>query len=700
MSSEYETGKQRLEGLCGWYSAHMASRNEATTRLHLIDEILFECLGWDKRTDCVSEERFDGKYSDYTLLCPRRTVIVEAKKEGNYFDIPAGFNNREYNISTLIKDIPSLGGAIRQAAGYCQERGTPFGIVTNGHQFVGFIGSRQDGLPPEEGRAVVFESLESMLNDFRLFWDLFSKPGIIERNLLRRLIGIDTPLLPKKLSEVITPYPGVKNRNILQTDLQILADLIFEDIISAYEFESVFLQKCYCQSGALSQYALVSKSLLYKRYEGFFSGSKEHPAIVPAVDKKGISQELIAESFSRRPILVLGDVGVGKTIFFRHFITIDAKELFHAAIVIYIDFGSKAAFAKDLRDFILDDIARQLLDKYDIDIFEDSFVRAVNHGALQRFAETIYGRLKESDPKLYALKEIEFLENKLKNKEQYIIDSLTHIVKGRRRQIVFFLDNADQRTEDIQQQVFIIGQSMSSNWPATVFLALRPETFQRSKQFGSLSAYHLKAFTIAPPRIDEVLTKRLKFGLEITSGNIPSSALPRQVTVNFEKVGAFLSIVLQSIERSYEILECVDNLSGGNVRLALEFVRRLIGSGHIDTRKILEIYNKTGRYFIRLHEFLRSVIYGDAIYYDPSSSPLDNLFMIESLDKKEHFISLIMLKYVARQGAVSSNYGFVDMPSIYDFLQSLGFMIDQIDICISRIWRKKLVPLQLDKPNI
>ena len=32
--------------------------------------------------------------------------------------------------------------------------------------------------------------------------------------------------------------------------------------------------------------------------------------------------------------------------FFRYFINIDAKELFNSAIVIYIDVGSKGAFAR------------------------------------------------------------------------------------------------------------------------------------------------------------------------------------------------------------------------------------------------------------------------------------------------------------------------------------------------------------------
>ena len=144
-------------------------------------------------------------------------------------------------------------------------------------ELVAFLGSRQDGLPPEEGRAVVFESLDAMLSDFHVFWNLFSKPAVIERNLLKKLVGVDIDILPKKLSEIITPFPGIKNRNILQTDLQILADLIFEDIISAHELEFEFLQKCYCQSGALSQYALISKSLLANRYAALFPKFRSSP---------------------------------------------------------------------------------------------------------------------------------------------------------------------------------------------------------------------------------------------------------------------------------------------------------------------------------------------------------------------------------------------------------------------------------------
>ena len=62
MEPEYETCRSNLEGLLSWYESHVtdANRNEATTRLQLIDRIVFECLGWD-RGDCTCERKEEGR---------------------------------------------------------------------------------------------------------------------------------------------------------------------------------------------------------------------------------------------------------------------------------------------------------------------------------------------------------------------------------------------------------------------------------------------------------------------------------------------------------------------------------------------------------------------------------------------------------------------------------------------------------------
>ena len=80
MQEKFELGRENLEKLITWYADRKGDRNEATTRLHLIDTIIFDVLGWEK--DNVSaEDSHEGEYTDYTLRNTRVLAILEAKKE-------------------------------------------------------------------------------------------------------------------------------------------------------------------------------------------------------------------------------------------------------------------------------------------------------------------------------------------------------------------------------------------------------------------------------------------------------------------------------------------------------------------------------------------------------------------------------------------------------------------------------------------
>src|SRR5688572_29480889 len=111
---EYETFQKNLRDLVEFYEANKELRNEATTRLHLIDALLFDCLGWD-RSDCVAEEAYGGEYTDYSLSAPHRLFIVEAKREGLYFELPVGMNEFIYSIGFFKKSHPAVYDAIEQA---------------------------------------------------------------------------------------------------------------------------------------------------------------------------------------------------------------------------------------------------------------------------------------------------------------------------------------------------------------------------------------------------------------------------------------------------------------------------------------------------------------------------------------------------------------------------------------------------------
>lgn len=679
---EFDNYKANLAELIEWNKlSNSKDRNEATIRLQLIDKLIFNCLDW-KQENCVAEEEEDNQYTDYTFFNPNRIMIIEAKRQGIYFELPLGLKRRTYKIDSLFQKDTKIREAIEQAIKYCNQRGVTIGSVTNGTQFIIFVASRNDGISPLDGKAIVFDSLEDIYENFLEFWQFMSVSGITDKRIEKELLGISVPLLPAKLSTKLDDYPGTKNRNSIQADLQILSDLLLEELITNEEIEEDFLKTTYCSSGALSQYALTSKNILESRYSLLHDKKVDTPVLEPMYSKKGISKNFSVKEFSKRPILLLGDVGAGKTMFIKNFIKIEAKDIIDETISLYVDLGSKAAFTSDLKAFFLDEIARLLIFQYDIDIHERNFVRGVYNVSLLRFERGIYGDLKESSPSDYKKHEIEFLTNLIKDKEEHIKQSLHHISVGRKKHVVIFMDNVDQRNENVQEDAFFISQEIAAHWEATIFLTLRPQTYYKSKLDGALTGYHPKAFTIAPPRVDEVILKRLDFAQQIAKGERKISSLNANILFKLNTLLTYLEILEFSFRQNRELIEFIDNVSYGNIRLALEFITTFISSGHVDTEKILlkdeeHIKNNDGlRYTVPLHEFLRAIIYGDHKYYYSSATCIANLFDISENDSKEHFLVCITLDYLNRASS-KSKFGFVETNEVIGYLQSLGFNHEQ-----------------------
>ena len=691
---DFEQAESNLRKLVLWAQTNDCGekRNEADTRLQLIDQLIFDCLGW-RREDVHSEESFEGTFTDYSFLSPRR-LVIEAKREGIYFEIPVGFTKAVCKLSTIVATDSAVESAVRQAMRYCQERSIPLGAVCNGHQLIAFLGSRADGVPAKDGNCLIFYSLADMASQFRTVWDNLSRAGVDAYTLhtTLKMTGGQPP--PEKLSARLASYPGFKNRNPFQTDLKILGELFIEDVVRAPQLQKDFLQACYAQSGALSQYASISKQILQARYSTLFERELAGPTLQTATKKNGFSEafvdDVLAASLKRRAILLLGDVGVGKSIFIQHLINVSASDLFENALSLYVDFGKEPALAEDLEGFVLKSCTAQLNSKHGIDIEENGFVRGVYHSELARFRKGIWGGLAASDPAAYQGKELEFLAASLSDRAGHLRASLTHISKARKRQVIVFLDNVDQRPEDFQDRVFLIGQSMAETWPATVFISLRPSTFNTSRSKGSLAAYQPRVFTISPPRVDLVITLRLRFVLDYLQNTGNFASLGQALSLKSPTLVRYIEVLLESFKRSRPLVQFIDELSGGNTRRALDFLLTFIGSGHVNAEKILRIANDQGYYNISIHEFMRAVIYGDFEYYDPAASPVTNIFDIATSDEREHFLLPNILAYVDRSGR-SEQEGFVAARQVHEFCQTLGFYPAQIDNALKRAVSTRLL---------
>jgi len=689
----YERGREILEELNNEFKEiDILKFNEADTRFKFIDKILTECLNWETN-DISNEDVKDNHYADYKLKLFRPIAVWEAKKTGNYFELPVGTNKLILPLKSICRDNPEIKKALLQVSGYCHERGIQIGVVANGWQIIAFIANRNDSIAPLDGDGLVVPSLDVFIANYKEIWNCLSKNGFQENYLSQKLIGGNEEQLPPKLSSTISDYPGIKNRNPFQVELEILSDLVLEDVIKDKSIEKDFLSDCYCKSGSLSQYSVLSKQILSTRYNYLFESNDKKATLEQIANKKGISGELLelfANSLSKRPILLIGDVGVGKSTFIDNLLLVEAPHVFEKSITFKIDLGSKAIISMDVRTSIIKIIKDQLLNIYGIDINDDDFVRHAYFSELGNFKKSVVvKRLYDIDMGKAIEKEIEFLTSLVQDEITHIKKSLEHICKNQKKQIIVFIDNCDQRNDIDQETAFLIAQEFASDWPVIAFLCLRPETFHRTKKKeGALSGYHPKAFTIAPPRIDDVINKRLTFAQKITSGEIKLSNL--QNKTSFSKLDELIQCFKESLENNHELYKFFENVSNGNIRKAIELIKKFFGSGHVDTEKILRIIESNGSYLVPVHEVLRSVIFGDNIYYNSFNSEIINLLDVRSNDKKDHFTIPIILGILNDISVNNRNEGFLEINELYSYMQGHGYIPTSVDLALNLMYSKGL----------
>ncbi len=582
----YDVALERMAQLAGEMSSTAGEHNEARTRLLLIDRLLFECLGWN-RPDALVENHEGGKFADYVLDEHSPRLVVEAKREGVAFELPPGIA-RITKLEALYGLKGAVGDALSQVESYAQRRGAPYAAICNGHQIVAFIASRQDGVPPRAGRALVFNTPQEMVEDFSMLWEglgVYTSSG----GGLRRILGGAAPAPPPRLAEQISDYPGTAQQSHQQMALSSLSVLFRPDYSRGDEAEVTFLTECYSEPGAYSRLSVFNRGMLRAR-QSTALGEELHVGLEEARTKDGlnplIAEEVAETSASREPIVILGRVGVGKTMFLRRLLRVDAKDLADDGVLLYVDLGQSATL-EDLRTSVAMSFKEQLLADYAIDIDEHAFLRGTYRAEVSRFGKGNNKQLKEIDPIEFAKREIDHLEALCRNTEGHLGRSLEHLVKLRRQQVIIVLDNIDQRSVGDQEQVFLIAETMAKNWPCTVFVTLRPETFNASRTSGVLRAYQPRAFTVEPPRVERVVLQRLAFGKKHME---EEGGLPQWLgwTSDSADLRLYLDVLQKSFTRSDRLKETLINLSGGSARRALELVTSFVGSPHSDAEKTLK----------------------------------------------------------------------------------------------------------------
>lgn len=638
-----------------------------------------------------------GERTDYECGNPRQ-LIIEAKKASIPFKFPprGAKASARVNLRSLSSFDNTLKLAIEQAQTYCQSRGVQYAAISNGPQLVIFLATRLDGKSPLDGDSLVFTSYEDLVKGFRIIFETLTPDGIKEKRLTDILGASEIEALPPKLSVNCLDYFQYKYASEFQENLKNAASLVVEDLGRSDALEDDFPRECYCESGPLSQFAMIGKNVLAARYSALFSSSATGSRVEEVNPKKtgatnSFSQQALAEALAKRPIVLIGDVGVGKSSFIKNLLRVRAKDEFKASISIYFDLGSRGNLTKSTKDALLDEIERSLRSDYQLNLQDEALLEAVYRQQLHDFDTGIFAKLRALDNIEFQKKRFNLISELMVKREEHLRLSINHLAVKTRKQIIIVIDNADQRSLAVQQDAFLIAQELSAHWDSIVFLALRPQTFHASKRSGAISAYPPKIFVVPPPKLEDVIEKRLAFALKVAEGRLPVQSVAG-LTLHVDSLAILISVLKASLLHNRELLEFVVNVSAGNVRVAIELISRFFGSPNVESEKIVKIVKEGGGYTIPLHEFAKVALLGDYAYFQEEASIASNVFSVAFPDKREHFLSLLILGYVSWEGAPKNGgEGFVDLLTILEELQGCGFKTEQCELHLARLTKNKLL---------
>lgn len=667
-SSPHEIAKEL------YHSYGSRELNEADTRHQIINRIIHEVFSWPRnRVSC--EEYIAPGYADYVLRKGSGGVslLIEAKKEGIYFKLPATYNNQKTSrwikISELLTD-ESISDAMHQVRNYCIAEGYEYAAITNGHEWIFFrpyvVGAKWDSM-----RAYVICSLQFFVEDFTSATNLLSYQAVTEKNSIRTHLAIQEnenrpQFFPK---EKITAYNQSVRTNRLAHILRPLANSYF-GILSADDPD--FMSTCYIRNGEFLNNTRSVQNLIRDTLSPYLA---QH-----GVENAGDSSERgkVARSISQtihnqskgKVIVLFGGKGSGKSTFIRRLLELNPPEYIdNNTNIVIVDLLKVPPTREEIGKYVwaslVDGLDKDLILKSDrtelLKLFEDKYEIALK--------QELVGL--DNSGERYNL----MLNQKIaewKQDDKYVANRLANYWGNRNKGIVVVIDNTDQYTAELQDYCFTQAQNISSVISSITVISMREERFRESKIHGLLDAFQNNGYHVQSPPPHTVFIKRLKYAkAKLMSGNIidiENSVARDQV----DTVSRFFDVLIREFMRSNSAIANFFNACAhGNIRLALDLFSGYLTSGYTNIEEMVA----AGTFTINLHQVLKPVMIPERFFYEEEKSEFPNLFKVRSTTKGSHFTSQRILRWLDQgKGAGSSYIGINTIKDV--FIDQYGMLED------------------------
>jgi hypothetical protein len=656
--------------------------SEADTRSKLVDALLLGALGW-KEHSIQREPAAETGFVDYLLHTSRVAFVIEAKKNTKLFTLPSTSKQRRFKIGGALSGDKDLRKAIDQCRAYGVAKGTSFCCVTNGIQYVFFRSHSDDGLEFSDHQATVFSSPEDVLANFVLFYSLLSFDSVAAGGNFSALPVGDVVDVSSKFKE-LTASPQRsrhRTRNRLFPFIRDVVSEVFQDLAEEGADEELIVQ-CYVESAQQNSYEQSLRALVRER-PALADGNIE-PLQVTRRSAGAFDKVLDAAGSRRRSpaevVMLLGGIGAGKTTFIRRFRKVIAKtRIDEAGFWVDVNFNRYSEAPGELEPWVVSTVTVEAEKNYpELGFGTYGHLRQAYHVEYERLKKGRLAPIFQQDPNAFELKFSDELESFEKDSIPHLIRLLSSVQGSYGRRVFLIFDNADQFSDQVQNDVFMLAHRIAQEVGCTLVVSLREESYWKNKNFGALSAFHSMNFYVEAPNITQVIAKRFKYASELLSEMddyvVPSTGLG----VTQEEGSAIFESVRNTVLNDKRFMDFLQELSPGEVRRPLGQLARFLFSGHTNVDSVLRGLRTRRPLKIGFHEFVKSVALGDAEQFREDKSDLVNLFALTGTSDASNANRLAILGciYSFRKEKGEAGLGYIPMGQVVDICADHGIARD------------------------
>lgn len=669
---------------------------EQDARVQLINRFLTEVLGWDF-ADLKTEKYSDASYADYLVSSSgRKRMVVEAKRIG-----PILVNTANRDMATYKVGGPALVSAmsgIRQAAAYCLDHGAAYAALTTGMVWITFLPFPIAGIPYTEGTAFVFPTLDSILKNFAIFYDLLSREGVTQRNYdvhFAKASGLTVEAFEPMTAANRNEYVRLLQPTRLAADLEPVFREFFGNLSGDNDPE--MLTECFVETRE-SRYADASLEKIIRTISASVAALEPHA-------KNQLVEEIkqAVETGRGETVIIVGNDGSGKSTFMeRFFKSVLDTSIRDRCAVVKIDVAKWPGDLNQLSSWLTSRLKAGLEKLF----FADGMpsydeLQGLYWREYQSWRKGQHQNLYDSDRTAFKIKFGDFLDTQITTDPySYVLRLLEDVVRNRKMLPCLIFDNGDAFGFTFQEAVYQYAQAIRENIPFSfVVTPVTDRSFWRLSKAGPFQKFPAKTFYLPVPPTKEVLEKRVAFlQRKVDAAKEESSYfLSKGIRLTVENIRGFAACLEEIFIKEDFISRRVSWLANNSLQRCLTLAQSIILSPIFSVEDLVKAYIAYGSgstMRINYRKFMQALLHGSYnAFQQEHNSFVWNVFSVSPNFPTSPLLILSVLKMLIDSSATeeSAIEGYVSVDQISHYFIAAGVSESALDYTLALLLKAKLV---------